>query len=265
MQADGTRAPPLAVAFVGGGAAHARRRAREPGGGAVATAVSGRRGQRPRRARLDGRLAAAAGAADRVSRRHFYRFPQLRWSFSHWRELFPTADIARGTRPVSALPRAARADLDAVTFVPLGGGTTLTWAQSLAANYTDGIVVLHRGRIVYERYFGALRPDGRHIAHSVTKTFFGTIAAALVAEGKLDPVAPVTRYVPELRDSAFGDATVRQVMDMTTALAYSEAYADPKAEVWDFARAGGYAETRRLPRPALVVRVPGDGEEERRA
>jgi CubicO group peptidase (beta-lactamase class C family) len=174
----------------------------------------------------------------------FYRFPQLRWSFSHWRELYPTAGIARGARPVSPLPRAERADLDAVTFTPLGGTTTLTWAQSLAANYTDGIVVLHHGRIVYERYFGALRPDGQHIAHSVTKSFFGTIAAALVAEGKLDPAAPVTRYVPELRDSAFGDATVRQVMDMTTALAYSEAYADPKAEVWDFARAGGI-----LPKP----------------
>ncbi len=175
----------------------------------------------------------------------FYRFPQLRWSFSHWRELFPTADISRGNRPVSVLPRAPRTDLDAVTFTPLGGKVTLTWAQSLAENYTDGIVVLHRGRIVYERYFGALQPEGLHIAHSVTKSFFGTIAAALVEEGRLDADALVTRYVPELKDSAFGDATVRQVMDMTTALDYSEAYADPKAQVWDFARAGGI-----LPKPA---------------
>jgi CubicO group peptidase (beta-lactamase class C family) len=175
----------------------------------------------------------------------FYRFPQLRWSFSHWRELFPTAHIARGPGPVSVLPRAERNDLDAVTFTPLGGTAPLTWAQSLEANYTDGIVVLHRGRIVYERYSGALTADGQHIAHSVTKSFFGTIAAALVEEGKLDPAARVTRYVPELQDSAFGDATVRQVMDMTTALAYSETYADPKAEVWDFARAGGI-----LPKPA---------------
>jgi len=178
----------------------------------------------------------------------FYRFPQLRWSFSHWRELFPTAGIARGARPVSVLPRAARTDLDAVTFTPLGGSATLTWAQSLAANYTDGIVVLHQGRIVYERYFGALRPEGQHIAHSVTKSFFGTIAAALVAEGRLDPDALVSRYVPELQGSAFGDATVRQVMDMTTALDYSEAYADPKAQVWDFARAGGI-----LPKPEGYV------------
>jgi CubicO group peptidase (beta-lactamase class C family) len=169
----------------------------------------------------------------------YYRFPQLRWSFSHWRELMPTVGVPRGARPVHPLPRAERDDLDAVSFTPLGGGAPLTWAQSLDVNYTDGIVVLHRGRIVYERYFGALRPEGQHIAFSVTKSFFGTIAAMLVAEGRLDEDAAVARYLPELKDSAFGDATVRQVLDMTTALKFSEQYTDPKADIWDFARASG--------------------------
>jgi CubicO group peptidase (beta-lactamase class C family) len=67
----------------------------------------------------------------------------------------------------------------------------------------------------------------------------------LVDEGKLDPSATVSRYVPELATSAFGDATVQQVLDMTTALDYSEDYADPKAQVQSYARAVGM-----LPRPA---------------
>lgn len=49
----------------------------------------------------------------------------------------------------------------------------------------------------------------------------------------------VSVYLPELRNSAFGDATVRQIMDMTTAMKFSEKYADPSAEVWGFARASG--------------------------
>jgi len=175
----------------------------------------------------------------------FLKFPQLRWTFSHWRELFPTAPVWRGPGPVSALPQAPRDDLDAVSFTPLGGGAPMTWGQSLAANYTDGILVMHRGKVVYERYFGALKPEGTHIAHSVTKSFVGTIAAMLVAEGKLAPDALVTRYIPELKDSAFGDATVRQVLDMTTGLEYSEVYIDPKSPAWDFVRAVGL-----LPRPA---------------
>jgi CubicO group peptidase (beta-lactamase class C family) len=174
----------------------------------------------------------------------FLKFPQLRWSFSHWRELFATVEVSRGDGPASPLPRAERADLDSVTFMPLGGAEPMTWAQSLAANYTDGILVMHQGRVVYERYFGALKPDGMHIAHSVTKSFAGTIAAMLIAEGKLDADAKVARYVPELEHSAFGDATVRQVLDMTTGLKYSEVYADPNADVWRFARSANL-----LPKP----------------
>ncbi|MGV0984147.1 MAG: serine hydrolase domain-containing protein [Limnohabitans sp.] len=173
-----------------------------------------------------------------------YKFPQTRWSFSNFRQLMPTTQVSRGTGAPLPLPRALRGDLDAVSFVPLGKDTPMTWGQAFDANYTDGVVVLHKGRIVYERYAGALRPEGQHISMSVTKSFFGTLGAMLVAEGKLDENAPVTRYVPELKDSAFGDATIRQVLDMRTGLKYSENYLDPNAEVWQHTRAGGV-----LPRP----------------
>ncbi|MFC5343214.1 serine hydrolase domain-containing protein [Brevundimonas staleyi] len=174
----------------------------------------------------------------------FMRFPQIRWSFSHWRELLPTAEISRGDGPVSVLPVALRDDLNAVTFTPMGGDAPITWEQSLAENYTDGILVMHRGRIVYERYFGALTPHGQHIAHSVTKSFVGTAAAMLIAEGGLDRDARVDRYLPELADSAFADATVGQVLDMTTGLAYTEVYTDPNSDAFAFVRAGGM-----MPRP----------------
>ncbi len=174
----------------------------------------------------------------------FYSFPKFRWTFSNARQMGPTTNVSRGIGAPAPLPRAERDDIDAVSFTPLGKTEPMTWAQSLGANYTDGIVVLHKGRVVYERYFGALKADGQHLAHSVTKSFFGTIGAALVAEGKLDPNAPVSQYVPELKDSAFGDATIRQLLDMRTGLKYSENYADPKAEIWDHVRAGSV-----LPRP----------------
>lgn len=98
---------------------------------------------------------------------------------------------------------------------------------------------MHRGRVISEKYFGALDAQVPHIAFSVTKSFVGTLAAVLVEQGKLDPAALVTKYVPELKDGAYADATVRQVMDMTVGVKYSEVYTDPKADVWDYARAGG--------------------------
>ncbi len=169
----------------------------------------------------------------------FLRFPMWRWSFSHWRELVPTVNVPRGATAAAPLPRAERDDLDAVRLTPLGGTRQMSWAETLGANYTDGIVVLHRGRIVYERYFGALTPERPHIAFSVTKSFFGIIAATLVAEGALDAAAAVRHYLPELAGSGFGDATVAQVLDMTTGLRHTEVYSDPTSDFADYARATG--------------------------
>ncbi|MFZ6707865.1 serine hydrolase domain-containing protein [Undibacterium sp. TC9W] len=170
-----------------------------------------------------------------------YQFPRTRWSFSHGRELGPTSNVWHGAGPVSVLPVALR-DLDKLRFAD-EKGSDISWADIQARTYTDSILVLHKGKIVYERYLGITKNYVPHIAMSVTKSFVGTLAATLAAEGKLDPSAPVTQYIPELKDTAYGDATVRQVMDMTIGVQYSENYADPKAEVWDYARSGGLLPT----------------------
>jgi CubicO group peptidase (beta-lactamase class C family) len=170
----------------------------------------------------------------------WFQFPQTRWSFSNIRQLMPTSAVGRGNDSPATLPRAEREDIDALTFHPLGQPTLMTWPQSLAANYTDGILILHRGHVVYERYFGALAADRPHLAFSVTKSFVATVAATLVAEGTLDDRRTVVSYLPELQGSGIGDATVRQLLDMTTGLDYTEDYADPTSPVWDLARAGGF-------------------------
>ena len=165
------------------------------------------------------------------------KFPNTRWAFSHIRELVPTANVSRGEGAVTPLPRAER-DLGNVAITTMDG-KAITFNDALQLTYTDGILVLHKGKVVYEKYLGEGSAQRPHIAFSVTKSFVGTLAAILAADGKLDPAAPVTKYVPELKDSAYGDATVRQVMDMTIGVKFSENYSDPQAEVFDYARAGG--------------------------
>jgi len=174
----------------------------------------------------------------------FYKFPQFRWSFSNFRQLAPTTAVSRGAGTAVALPRAERKDLDDVSFTPLGKTTPMTWGQAFDANFTDGVLVLHKGKVVYERYAGALSPEKQHMSMSVTKSFFGLIGAILVAEGQLDENAKVAQYVPELKDSGFGDATIRNLLDMRTGIQYSEGYLDPKSEFWTHMFAG-----RTLPRP----------------
>ena len=52
----------------------------------------------------------------------YYKFPQTRWAFSHMRELVPTvAGLARQRRRCRRCRAPSGADLDAVTFTPIGG------------------------------------------------------------------------------------------------------------------------------------------------
>ena len=176
----------------------------------------------------DKRIEAAKG--------NHMRFPYTRWSFSNMREFCPTVRVSRGDGPVTALPVALRDDIDALA-VTLDDARQITWAESLPLNFTDAICVLHQGKVVYERFCGVTRPDSRHIAFSVTKSFLGLIAEMLIAEGRLDPASSVADHLPELAGTGFAAATLRQVLDMTTAIDYSEDYADARSGIGEFSLA----------------------------
>lgn len=174
----------------------------------------------------------------------FLEFPKIRWSLSHRRELGATANVSRGSGGHSRLERHDRtSEIDALTFVDMSG-RTLRFDEALFDTYTDGIMVLHRGRIVYERYFGALEPHLPHACHSITKSYAGTLTAAFVHEGVLDDSKTIPHYLPELRGTAFEDATLRQVMDMQTSLAYMEVMDTKFFSGWAYMRACGF-----LPQP----------------
>jgi CubicO group peptidase (beta-lactamase class C family) len=168
----------------------------------------------------------------------FFTFPGIRYSVVRMREFMPTTNVSRGLGPSSAFEYQIDTEIQNVEFQPWDADTSMTWMESLKKAYTDGVIILHKGKVVYENYFADLTEARVHAVMSVTKSFTGTLGAILTAEGVLDENKLVENYVPELTGSAFGDATVRQVMDMTTGLKYSEDYSDPNAEVWAFSAAG---------------------------
>lgn len=170
----------------------------------------------------------------------FLDFPQIRWSLSHMRELAATANVWRGNGGPSQFLREDRSDeIDALTFV-CQDGRARTFADALTDTYTDGILILNRGRIIYERYLGALEAHVPHACHSITKSYAGTLASSLVFNGVLDDRKTVRFYLPEVEGSAWEDATLRQVMDMETGLNYSEEYTDKNASIWAYARSCGW-------------------------
>jgi CubicO group peptidase (beta-lactamase class C family) len=161
-----------------------------------------------------------------------WRLPPFnRWAFGNVRQLLPTAAIPRGETAGAAFRRSSRG-IEGIAFQG-PDGREWTIGRMLAATFTDGLLALHRGRIVAERYDSGLLPETPHIVFSVSKSLTALLAGILVGQGRLDPEAPVLRYVPEVAGSAYGDCTVRHVLDMTVSTDFVEDYLDTTG---DFAR-----------------------------
>ncbi|WP_316154257.1 serine hydrolase [Cupriavidus sp. BIC8F] len=154
-----------------------------------------------------------------VSRGSGLRPPYMRWAFRHAREMSPTAGIRHASQPL-ALAGQPGTELDGSTFAV--AGNTVRLADYLRDTHTDGFIVLHQGKVVYERYLAGFGPYQPHIWASMTKSVTGLLAAMLVEEGKLDPQARLAQYVPELAGNPFGEATVQQNLDMEVPVGYPE-------------------------------------------
>ena len=192
-------------------------------------------------------------AATRVDKRNFMGAPRNRWAFQHINRLLPSIDVPAATQ-VRELPR-RELDLDGLEFTSLGG-RPVTLAQHLAASHTDAFIVLKDGAVAYERYANGQTPATRHIMFSVTKSLIGTMAERLVVEGRLDDTLRADAIVPELAGSAFGDATVRQLLDMAVGIHYREDYEDPLSESSQFGWASGLV----APRAAQLATLPPEYE-----
>ncbi len=148
--------------------------------------------------------------------------------------------VSRQGAPASELVFAPR-NLEVLSYSGTqdGRSRTIGFREHLELTSTDAFLVMHDGKVVYERYFGDMAPYQRHIMMSVTKSFTGTLVAMLVDEGKIDENEPITTYIPELAGTVYEPITVRQLLDMRTGVDYSENYADPDADVWKYISAIG--------------------------
>ena len=154
--------------------------------------------------------------------------PYLRWAYLHVRELMPTAAISRGDAPVTPLPRAER-DLDGLTFRVRDVSHTV--GEMLARTDTDGFLVLHHGRILAERYGGAMTETTPHLLQSVSKSMTSALAGALTGAGRLRMDDLVTDHVTELRGGSFEGCTVQDLLDMRAGTRFSEVYEDLEADI----------------------------------
>ena len=164
--------------------------------------------------------------------------PFGRWAFQHVRELVPSADIANDPDNVRQLI-SNPIEMGALR-IDIGRKASLSLEAFLTQTSTNGIMILHEGRIVFERYANGMTDETPHILMSVSKSMLGLLAGVLVARGALRPDGLVTDVLPEVAGTAYEGATMRHLLDMRAGIAFDEDYLATSGPFVAYRRASGW-------------------------
>jgi CubicO group peptidase (beta-lactamase class C family) len=183
----------------------------------------------------------------------------LRWTPEQQRSWYPAIEtvyrvntVRRGGY-VRQLPGAARQIDPTWTY----GVKNWTVDDYMKTYSVSGILVLKDGKILLERYGMGRKPEDRWTSFSVAKSVTSTLVGAAVQDGKLSLEAPITRYIPELRGSAYDGATVRHLIMMSSGVKWNEDYTDPNSDV---ARSGAPSPEPGNPIINYLKKLPRDAE-----
>jgi CubicO group peptidase (beta-lactamase class C family) len=114
-------------------------------------------------------------------------------------------------------------------------GKAMPLDQFMAAEKFAGLLVIKDGRIRLEKYAFGYGPRGRWTSFSVAKSLTSTLVGAAIKDGAIRSLDDaVTDYLPGLKGSGYDGVTVRQLLTMTSGVAWNEDYADPKSDVARF-------------------------------
>jgi len=186
---------------------------------------------------VDGVIDARRG----IDRSNWDHPPHLAVSQLRMDRMMPVAFLEPET-PL-ALPRAAHSfDVEALIFDDALSDRPIDGAAFLNRRlFNDSLLVMHRGKVVHESYRDGMTAADHHLQHSTTKSLATLLIAQAIDERRMDPNAPFSDYVAELRTApAWRGVTLQHVLDMTAGLAYVEDYADRAGVYYAYARAVGY-------------------------
>ncbi len=141
-------------------------------------------------------------------------------NFSSMNNAFLSVEVPRGTGPVSDIPTGPQVQL------PAGAKA---W---IAERDVTSLLVLKDGQQVFEAYYHDTTAADRRISWSVAKSFLSALFGVLLNEGTIENIDdPVTKYAPTLIGSAYENASIRDVLQMSSGVTFNEDYLDYYSDI----------------------------------
>ena len=132
----------------------------------------------------------------------------------HLEKFMPSAESAPNEE-YKPLERNIKPEIRYIKQETSKGDLTLEEYMNDPLYRAQSIIMVHKGKVVYEDYPG-MRPTDRHLTASTGKITVGLVLTQLIEEGKVDLQKPITHYVPELKGTVWDEITTYRVANMTT-------------------------------------------------
>lgn len=149
--------------------------------------------------------------------------PYSTWAFQNVQKIVPSVSIAGNNE--NELPQK---DLKILANLTVGGvdGNSVPLVTNLEQSHTDAFVVMQSGEVVAEWYSPTCDPTKPHILFSISKSILGLLVGVLIRNGVVAAEDQIVKYLPEMHGSAYGDATIRNLLDMQISMDFTEDYLD---------------------------------------
>lgn len=136
------------------------------------------------------------------------------YSFRYMSEFFPVGIIHKSSQPY-LFRNNPKKSFD--NIVIKSGKDTSTFEDYLKELHIAGFIVVHKGTIVYEKYFSML-PEDQHTLQSVTKVITSTIITSLINEKKIDIDQSIEKYISELTGTDWQGISVKDILNMRSGM-----------------------------------------------
>jgi len=141
-------------------------------------------------------------------------------------DLFATRIVKKG-QAVYPLPRAEKPL--PVTFQ--AKGKTITTDELMSRNNVTGLLLIKDGKIILERYGSGNTEKTKWPSWSIAKSVTSTLVGAALKDNYIESIDdPVTKYLPQLKGSAYEGTTIKNLLQMSSGIKFNEDYEDRNSD-----------------------------------
>ena len=162
-----------------------------------------------------------------------YDKEKIVYNFVNMDKIFPSRNIN-----ASENPKHLEKNIQTLPETFLFDGEEKNLEEYLDYFWSDGMIVIHKDKIVYENYWLGNNENKKHISWSVAKSFISALVGIAYEEGLIDSLNdPVTKYLVDFENTGYEGVSIKDILQMSTGVLFNEDYADPNSDINRFGRA----------------------------